>query len=141
MVKIYNGEGIILGRLAGRAAKDLLLGEEVIVLNCEKVMISGRKTQTTAVAKNRRERSGHPDRRVTISRLPERLVRRAIRGMIPWKTARGKEAFRRVTCFRLVPEQFQGKEMIVLEDAKAENLPTLKRITMGELSKNLGWKG
>ena len=43
-MKIYNGEGMILGRLAAIAAKEALLGEEVKVVNCEKVIISGKRS-------------------------------------------------------------------------------------------------
>ena len=140
-MKIYNGQGMILGRLAARVAKDALLGEEVAVVNCSEIIVSGKKVETFAKMKNRRERSGHPNRRVTISRLPERIVRRAIRGMVPHRQARGREAYNRIMCFRGIPETLQGKEMVELEDAKATKLPTLKKITIGELSKSLGWKG
>ena len=54
-MKIYNGESMILGRLAARVAKDALLGEEVKVVNCDKVIISGRKTNTFANEKQKRE--------------------------------------------------------------------------------------
>ena len=47
-MKIYNGEGMLLGRLATRVAKDALLGEEVQVVNCEKIIVSGKKTVTFA---------------------------------------------------------------------------------------------
>src|SRR3990167_2421450 len=99
-MKIYNGENMVLGRLAARVAKDALLGEEVKVVNCEKIIISGAKAVTFARAKQKRGRGGHPVRSQTHSRLPDRWVRRTVRGMLPWKQARGKEAFKRIMCYK-----------------------------------------
>ncbi len=140
-MKIYNGENMILGRLASLAAKDALLGEEVKVLNCEKIIISGKKANTLALQLERRKRKGHPHRSQNISRLPERYVRRAIRGMLPRKTARGREAWKRVLCYRGVPSDFAGKEMNAPEKASASKLPTLYYLPVGDLCRGLGWKG
>lgn len=139
-MKIYNCEGIILGRAASRIAKDALLGEEVIVINCEKAIISGKKSNTIQVQKQRRERSGYPLKSGHISRLPERFVRRTVRGMLPWKQSRGKEAFRRVKCFRGIPSEFARQEQTILKDSSLEKLPSLKYITIGELCRSLGGK-
>ena len=51
-MKIYNGENMLLGRLASRVAKDALLGEEVKVINCDKVIVSGKKVQVFATILN-----------------------------------------------------------------------------------------
>src|SRR3989344_711074 len=98
-MKIYDGKGMVLGRLAARAAKDVLLGEEVKVVNCEEIVISGKQTTVFAREKQRRDRKGYPLKSAKFSRLPDRFVRRSIRGMLPWKLARGKEAFRNVLCY------------------------------------------
>ena len=42
-MKIIDGKGAILGRLASYAAKQALKGEEIVVLNCEEVIITGNK--------------------------------------------------------------------------------------------------
>ncbi len=139
-MKIYNGENIILGRLAAAVAKDALLGEEVKVVNCEKVVISGKKEQVFANEKQKRDRKGYPLKSAKFSRLPDRTVRRTIRGMLPWKQARGKEAFKRIMCYIDVPADLIGKEMIILEKGSAQKLPTLKKITVGQICKQLGGK-
>lgn len=137
-MKIYNCEGIILGRVASQIAKDVLLGEEVMVINCEKAVISGKKINTFRYQKQRRERGGYPLKSVRISRLPERFVRRTIRGMLPWKQSRGKEAFKRVKCFRGVPEEFARQGQIVLRESSLKKLPSLKYIAIGDLCRRLG---
>ena len=139
-MKIYNGEGMILGRLATQVAKDALLGEEVKVVNCEKIMISGRKENTFKNEKERRARKGYPLKSAKHSRLPDRYVRRAIRGMLPWKQARGKEAFARVMCYRGIPAEYEGQEMITVEKAAAAKLPMLRMTTIGALCTKLGGK-
>ena len=126
--------------LAARAAKDALLGEEVVVVNCSKIMISGKKENTFANEKAKRDRKGYPLKSAKFSRLPDRFVRRAIRGMLPWKKPRGKEAFKRIMCYINVPEQFQGKDSITLKDSSVNKLPSTKYITIGAVCKHLGGK-
>jgi large subunit ribosomal protein L13 len=139
-MKVYNGENMILGRLACVVAKEALLGEEVKIVNCEKIVISGRKENTLAREKQRRERKGYPLKSAKFSRLPDRFVRRVVRGMLPWKQTRGKEAFARVMCYIGVPGELEGQEMIIVESANVGKLPTLKYITIGETCKGLGGK-
>ena len=76
-MKIYNGEGVLLGRLATRVAKDALLGEEVRVVNCDQVIISGKKINTFAREKQRRARKGYPLKSAKLPRLSDRIVRRS----------------------------------------------------------------
>ncbi len=113
-MKIYNGNEMLLGRLASRVAKDALLGEEVIVVNCEKIIISGKKVKTLTDEKERRKRKGYPLKSAKHTRLSDRFVRRAIRGMLPWKSTRGREAFKRIMCHVGVPTEFADKELITI---------------------------
>ena len=131
---------MILGRMAAVIAKASLLGEEVNVVNCEKMVVSGRKTNTVAQEKQKRDRKGYPLKSAKFSRLPDRYVRRTIRGMVPWKQARGKEAYKRVMCYVGIPAGLADKEMITIKEASMKKLPTLKYITVGEVCKRLGGK-
>ncbi|MBU0459243.1 MAG: 50S ribosomal protein L13 [Nanoarchaeota archaeon] len=136
-MKVYNGEGMLLGRLASLVAKDALLGEEVRVVNCEKIFISGKKVTTLTNEKTKRRRKGYPLKSAKHTKLPDRIVRRSIRGMLPWKDARGREAFKRIMCYTDVPKELVGKEMIVVENASVNKLPILKSITIGDICKHL----
>src|SRR3989338_10747747 len=139
-MKIYNGDGIVLGRLAARVAKDALLGEEIHVVNCEKIIISGKKTNTVAHEHQRRERKGYPLKSAKFSRLADKFVRRSIRGMLPWRYTRGKEAFKQVFCYARLPAELAGKEMIHLQESSREKLPSLQYTTVGDVCKQLGAK-
>ena len=139
-MKIYNGEGIIMGRLASQAAKDALIGEEVHIINCEKILISGQRKNTIHHQQDKRERNGYPLKSQHHSSMPERVVRRAIRGMLPWKINRGQIAFKRVMCHRGAPAELSSEKPIVIESAKATKLPNLKYITIGDLCRAIGGK-
>lgn len=137
-MKIYNGAGMLLGRLASLAAKDALLGEEIAVINCEKIILSGKKEVVFARETQRHNRGGYPPKSQKLYRTPNRWVRRTIRGMLPWKQARGKEAFKRIRCYNAIPEQFQEQQYIIPKGASAQKLPTLNYITIGEVCTLLG---
>ena len=139
-MKVYNGEGMIMGRLASKVAKDALLGEEVYIVNCEKVMISGKRENSIQKQQIKRERVGYPLKSQHHSRMPERVVRRAVRGMLPWKNDRGKVAFKRIMCYRGIPTELATEKLLVLEDAKASKLPNLSYITISDMCKALGGK-
>ena len=73
-------------------------------------------------------------------RMPDRFVRRIIRGMLPHKTARGKDAFARVMCYVGVPEKYKNEKMITLDNASIKNIPNLRYLSVEELTKHLGAK-
>lgn len=131
-MKVINGEGLLLGRVCSTAAKAALLGEEVRIVNCEKIVISGDKQQTFAKEKAKRDRKGYPLKSAKFSRLPDRFVRRTIRGMLPRKKERGRTALKRIMCYAGLPEEFKS-QMITVEKCKAEKLPTLKYTTVKEI--------
>ena len=46
-MKIIDGKGAVLGRLASNVAKEALGGEEIAILNCEEIIITGGKVSIT----------------------------------------------------------------------------------------------
>jgi len=131
-MKVINGEGLLLGRVCSYAAKAALLGEEIKIVNCEKICVSGDRKKVFAREKEKRDRKGYPLKSAKLSRLADRFVRRAVRGMLPHKKERGREAFKRIMCHVGVPNEFEGK-MKTIEKANIEKLPTLKYVTIGEI--------
>ncbi len=130
---------MVLGRLAGYVAKDALLGEEVQVINCEKVIISGKRVGIIAHERERRDRKGYPLTSAKLPRLSDRFVRRTIRGMLPWKQSRGRVAFARVMCHIGVPAEFVGKATVPLQLKKTKaRLPYLYYVTVEDVCKGLG---
>ena len=138
-MKIINGEGLLLGRVCSYAAKAALMGEEVKIVNCEKIVISGDKQKVLAQELQKRRRRGYPLKSSKLSRLPDRFVRRAVRGMLPFKKERGRLAYKRVMCYPGLPEEWADKAE-TLEKASAKKLPTLKYTTVGEICRLLRGK-
>ena len=140
-MKVYNGKDMVLGRMATLVAKDLLLGEEVIVVNSEKICVSGDKSKIVQDNIDKMARRGYPLKSAKISRLPDRYVRRVIRGMLPWKKSRGREAFKRLMCYTGVPEEYKEVQAVKVNiDSSVKKLPTLKYITIQKLCEGMGGK-
>lgn len=136
---IIDANNKIAGRIASYAAKQALLGEKIDVINCEKAILSGSKEVVFSKYKKRKD-MGSPRKGPFISRLPDRFMRRIIRGMLPMDRARGKEAFKRVMCHIGVPSELKGKPCTEIPGANADKLITMKKTTIGEVCKFLGGK-
>ncbi|HIP74568.1 MAG TPA: 50S ribosomal protein L13 [Thermococcus paralvinellae] len=141
-MRIINAEGLILGRLASKVAKMLLEGEEVIVVNAEKAIITGNRDNIFAKYKQRTElrTRTNPRRGPFYPKRSDEIVRRTIRGMLPWKTDRGRKAFKRLKVYAGVPKEFEGKEFETIMEAHMSRLKTPKYVTVGEVAKHLGGK-
>ncbi len=134
---IIDAKGLILGRMASIIAKRLLQGESVIVLNAEKTAISGKRLQIVKEAKTFLE-VGHPRKGPYHPRRPDKIVRRTIRGMLPRKKPKGRQAFKRLRVYLGAPMEFEDKKIQTILDASAEKLKS-PYITVGELAKEIGW--
>ncbi|MCL2686948.1 MAG: 50S ribosomal protein L13 [Methanobrevibacter sp.] len=138
---IINGEGHILGRLASLTSKKLLEGEEIVVLNSEKIMLTGSKDWAYAKYKQRLDRasiSNPRDMGPKYPRRPEEIFRRTVRGMLPIKKSKGRVAFKGLKAYVGVPKEFKKAEASTLPDAEYNDIK--KGIELGEISKLLGAK-
>jgi large subunit ribosomal protein L13 len=133
---VIDADGLILGRMASLIAKRLLQGETVTIINAEKAAISGKRQSRVTEAKTFLE-VGHPRRGPYHPRRPDRIVRRTIRGMLPWKKPKGQQAYKRLKVFLGIPQEFKDKAQTIPE-ASAERL-RCPYITVGELAKEIGW--
>lgn len=136
-MKVIDAKDLLLGRFATRVAKMALLGEEIVIVNCEKAYVSGDKVQVKAKYKQVDDR-GIPLKGPFLNKSPDRLVRRAIRGMLPYKQQKGRQAYERVMTYVGVPSQYEEEEKISFEEASVTKLPNLKFVSMKEVSKHLG---
>lgn len=134
---VMDAEGAVLGRMASHAAKQLLHGEKVVIVNAEKAVISGGAKNIHAKYKQRLDRTNraNPLKQTKFPRVPDRIVRRTVRGMLNLKTNRGANAYKNLSVFMGVPDKYT--EQVVKYEGKTPS----KKITVLELSKMLGWKG
>jgi large subunit ribosomal protein L13 len=136
-VTLVNAEAQVVGRMCSKIAKLLLNGEEVIILNAEKAIFSGKKKSKVAEAHLFLE-VGAPMRGPFHYRRPDRFLRKTVRGMLPFKQPKGKSAYKRLKVFMGIPLEFKDKEMITFPDALSANLKG-PRFTLGELASEIGW--
>lgn len=141
--RIIDADGIVLGRLASKVAKMLLLGEKVFVINAEKAIISGNRREIIARYKERQNIRTHynPRKGPFWFKTPDKLVRRTIRGMLPWKKNRGRQAFRNLKVFSGIPEDLELDKSEV-ETFVEFSVSQLKGnfIEVNELAKEIGYK-
>ena len=105
---IVDAEGLILGRMASIIAKRLLEGEKIDIVNAESVIVSGKRLQVINRWKEFLNVGGR-GRGPVHWRRPNTIVRRTIRGMLPYRKARGREAFSRLKVHIGVPEELTSR--------------------------------
>jgi large subunit ribosomal protein L13 len=136
-VTLINADGLIVGRMASSVAKKLLNGEKVIIVNAEKAVISGKKKSKVAEAKTFLE-VGSPKRGPFHYRRPDRILRKTVRGMLPFKQPKGKTALKKLKVFISVPQDLKDQQMATLKEAQAAKLKG-PYFTLAELAKEIGW--
>jgi len=141
MVTVINGDGLLLGRLASIVAQRSLAGEEIAIVNVEKVVISGSRARVLGNYRHKRERGASGSHwGPFVPRRPDHLMKRTIRGMLPYKRPRGVAAMKAIRCYVGVPVELVGKEMEVVEEAHMNRLNNPSFITLGAVSTFLGAK-
>ncbi|NMX21380.1 50S ribosomal protein L13 [ANME-1 cluster archaeon GoMg4] len=138
-MEIIDGEGLILGRLASAVAKKLLTEKdtEIVIVNAERVVISGSKERTFKDYKAKKDR-GSKEQGPYYPKMPDRIVKRTVRGMLPYKQAKGRDAFSRLKVYLGIPEDYESGERVKVENVSAERL-SRKYVMVGEVSEKLGW--
>jgi large subunit ribosomal protein L13 len=124
---VIDADGAVLGRIASRAAMILMgkhkptytpfldTGDQVVVINAEKVKLTGRKEEQ----KLYRRHSGYPGgltetkaRRVRETR-PVRMVEEAVQGMLP-KSKLGKQMYRKLKVYAGAKHPHQAQKPVGL---------------------------
>ena len=136
MTTIIDANGATLGRLSTNTAKLLLTGEEVAIINSEKAIISGKKAAIKTRYKEKRE-VGTYRKGPFYPRMPDQIVKRTVRGMIPYQTPHGRTAFKRLKCYIGIPKEFEGKKFETIKEAEKQPIDFM---TIEEVSRSLGAK-
>jgi len=134
MKMIIDADGCILGRIAAYASKQALQGDEVVVVNSEKAFITGRRQNIFARYIEMRQKGKHMKMKGPLfPTLPEKIMKRTVRGMLKYNEGRGKIAFKKIKCYSGVPGSCMNVKGISICRRKEE----IKGITLAELSKFL----
>jgi large subunit ribosomal protein L13 len=122
----------LLGRLASFAAKQSLLGKEISIVNCNEVVVSGKPKSIIGEYKEMRDKGGSSLKGPFFPRLPERIVKRTIRGMLSHRQGRGRDALKRIKCYNETPVEFEKSKMV--KSGKEKNI---KKIKLRDLSREI----
>jgi large subunit ribosomal protein L13 len=125
---VVDAQGKPLGRVASEVAKILRgkhkpeytphcdVGDHVIVLNAEKVVLTGKKMEQ----KMYRHHTGYPGglkevkARIFLAKKPERAMELAIKGMLP-KTSLGNDMYRKLKVYKGSKHEHQAQKPEILE--------------------------
>ena len=136
---IIDANNLILGRMGTYVAKITLLGEKVDIVNCEACVVTGDRADILERS-DRFLKMGIPAKGPFTRRMPDRFVKRSIRGMLPYKRERGRRAFENIKCHIGVPDNLKDKKIETIKIANIGKVPNLKFITIKDICKHIGAK-
>jgi len=139
---VVDGTDCISGRLCSKVSKLLLQGNRVSVVNSEKVMVSGNKYEVIESYKDKLEVGSvtNPIHGPFHPRRPDTIITRMIRGMVPKRKPSGMQAFKRLRVYIGIPDELKNSTMQTFDDAKITKQQSFY-ISMGDVAKQIGWKG
>lgn len=139
-VLVIDGTDHIAGRLASNVAKLLRQGDRVAIVNCEKIMLSGKRSTIIREYRDFLEISSilHPKHGPFHPRRPDTIMKKMVRGMLPRKKPSGIEAHKRLRTYVGTPKELKSLEKIQMNKAKITK-PAFRYTSMEELAKVIGW--
>lgn len=141
---VIDAKDHLLGRLASIVAKQLLEGRHIACVRTEGLCQSGKFIRNKfkfAIFLGRR-RSANPRKGHHHHRSPSRIFYRAVRGMLPHKTLRGKIALGRLRVMEGIPFPYDQQQRVVVPSAlRVLRLkPGRKWTDIGRLATEVGWR-
>jgi large subunit ribosomal protein L13 len=139
---VVDATSCIAGRMCSHVSKLLLQGNRVAIVNAEKAMLSGARAKTIQLYKEHLEINSvtNPIHGPFHPRRPDTMLTKMVRGMVPKRKSSGMTAFARLRVYIGVPEEMKKTEMESFSDSKITK-PESYYITVGEVAKEMGWKG
>lgn len=138
MTKVIDASNRVIGRLASEIAQTALDGEEVKIVNSEEAVISGDTEEVLSEYRQKYER-GVRDRGPHFPKRPDRILKRTVRGMIPYNKEHGREAFSNIKAYLEVPYDLQD-EVEESDSKSGDELQNRNYVKLGEVSKHIGWE-
>ncbi|MCU4925501.1 50S ribosomal protein L13 [Halobacteria archaeon AArc-dxtr1] len=134
---VVDARDCILGRVASEVAQRALAGERVAIVNAEDAVITGDKEDIFETYRTRLQLGS--DRGPVYPKRPDTIFKRAVRGMLPYKKTRGREALSGVRVY--VGNPYEGddeREAEVLPDTSLDRLSNIRFVHLHEVSEQLG---
>ncbi len=134
---IIDASGQILGRISSHVAKRLLEGEEITVVNAEMAVLTGSRDSVLKEYREKR-RIGSQRKGPHFPKRADMILRRTVRGMLPYQRTKGRGALKRLRVHIGLPEGLESQDLE--QPTTGVEGPTTTYITLGELSRLLGAK-
>ena len=136
---VIDAENKTIGRLSSLVAKRLLLGDKISIINAEKGIITGNPKSILRKVKARLQirTATAPWKGPLHPRMPDRFLRRIIRGMLPWDTNRGRTAYKRLKVYMGIPKHLEGTPVESLPKIECKTIR--KKVYLSEICKEIGW--
>jgi large subunit ribosomal protein L13 len=134
-----DADNLIVGRMAAFVAERLLKGRNIVLLNAEKAVYTGNAKVMIEKWRHRTglAQKGNPMKGPKYSKLPDKLLRHAVEGMVPKKRMRGREATKRLKVFVGIPKNYGKNKLESIEGAK--NTKTKNILTVLQLAEAIGY--
>jgi large subunit ribosomal protein L13 len=138
---VIDAQGAVVGRLGARVSKMLLAGKQVEIINPDKAVMLG----SLSAAKDRflsrrgQQNKRSPEESPKWPRSPHLLLRRMIRGMLPWSSQRGRDAYHRLKVSPKAAEGAAQPKGQAIAEASSEGKHGM--FTLGQLCKEVGYSG
>lgn len=134
-----DATNLIVGRMASVVAEKLLKGHKIVIVNCEKAVFTGNPVLLRKLWQTRLDLRprGNPEFGPRFHKMPDRIVREIIEGMVPGHRDRGILAMKRLQTYIGVPSKFKEQKFHGLE--KAQHTKTKGITTVLELAEGLGY--
>merc|ERR1712006_8246 len=140
---VIDARDHLLGRLASFVAKEALLGQKIVVVRCEELVISGShiRNKLKLLMKRNKRMNTNPRKGPFHHKSPADMFMRVVRGMLPHVWYRGSAAFQRVKAVEGIPAPFDEIKKVVVPDAMrfTRLRPGRKYSDLGKLAAELGW--
>lgn len=125
---IVDASDQVLGRISSEIAKILLKEKEVIVVNAEKIIVTGRPKEILERFRRKRK-MGDPHHGPFYPKSPDKILIRSVRGMLPYKKPRGRDALKRLKVYIGNPNNLKGERIAKTKKQIECNYLTLKDIS------------
>lgn len=137
---VVDATNHVAGRLASNVAKLLLGGSRVSIVNCERIMISGTRSNIVGEYREFLEIASilHPKHGPFHPRRPDTIISRMIRGMLPREKPSGRAARRRLRAYVGAPRELGAYKRVRFEKAMIKRAPS-GYTTMESLGDAVGW--
>ncbi|MDQ2054280.1 MULTISPECIES: 50S ribosomal protein L13 [Halobellus] len=132
---VVDARNCIVGRVASEVAQKALSGESVAIVNAEDAVITG--SEDDVMSTYRKRANVGSDRGPHYPTRPDGMFKRSVRGMLPYKEQRGREALSNVRVYVGNPFDEDGE---ALDGTTLDRLSNIKFLSLGEISENLGAK-